>query len=168
MPRLLTGGAFLGFLGGVSFSLAMSVVFRNRRLENLRTSMFIIAGAVVTGIMPVAFNLPRWLRGGGSPLWLLSMDVGIASILGGSTAYGMLTLARAAPEPPPSLQPPEVPDRMNIRPERPPLTALQAEVTRRSGTPSPSTSPMPVTSNPSVSPMTLPVIFRSRRPSRPE
>ncbi len=46
---------------------------------------------------------------------------------------------------------------MNIRPERGPLIALHAEVSRKSMTPSPFTSPIPVASNPNVSPGTFPV-----------
>ena len=56
---------------------------------------------------------------------------------------------------------------MYMRPERDPLIALHAEVRRKSLVPSPSTSPMPVASNPNVSPETLPVQARINEPSLP-
>jgi hypothetical protein len=60
-----------------------------------------------------------------------------------------------------------LPEITQVRPERKPATLLQADVMSKSGVPSPSTSPMPVASNPSVSPGTRPVMARSNEPSFP-
>lgn len=98
VPSLLIGGAVVGFVAGVGFSLALAAAFRHRELQEISVSSFSLVGASVAGVLvPGLFYAPLLLSGTIVPPIVLVTNLVGAAILGGSTAFGMIRLAKAAP-----------------------------------------------------------------------
>lgn len=102
LPSVVIGGAFIGFASGMGFSLVLAAAFRNRELNGIRYAPFTLAGAVVAGVLvPSLFYLPLVMSGGVVTGMELGLNAAMASLLGASTSFAMLRLAKAAP---PSLE----------------------------------------------------------------
>ena len=89
-------GAYPGFIGGVAFSIVLSIAARDRRFEELSVARFAgwgaLAGALV-GSIPFAIGDPT----SAVPLWFLAATViGSITLLSSVSAAGSLLLARRA------------------------------------------------------------------------
>lgn len=100
---LVTGG-ITGFMAGTAFSLTLSLVFRNRSLQDVSVAPFTLAGAAVAAaLLPGSFFLVLLLSGSDLSVTPVLLSLAIAAGLGGSTAFGMIKLAKAAPDELPAL-----------------------------------------------------------------
>lgn len=86
------GAATAGFIGGAGFSLLLSSVYRNRKVEDLNPVWFGGLGA----LCGMAFPLFQFLEGG-APLGLVLGVTGACTVLGASVSFGALKLAQRAP-----------------------------------------------------------------------
>ena len=89
-------GAYPGFIGGVVFSVVLSIAARHRSFEELSVARFAgwgaLAGALV-GSIPFAIGDPT----SAVPLWFLAGTViGTITLLSSVSAAGSLLLARRA------------------------------------------------------------------------
>jgi hypothetical protein len=89
-------GAYPGFIGGVVFSVVLSIAARDRRFEELSVARFAgwgaLAGAIV-GSIPFTIGDPT----SAVPLWFLAGTViGSITLLSSLSAAGSLMLARRA------------------------------------------------------------------------
>lgn len=89
-------GAYPGFLGGVLFSLLLSLAARRRTLEELRVGRVAAWGALaglVVGAVPFVLGDPLVAM----PLWLLALVViGSIATMGAASAAVSLVIARKA------------------------------------------------------------------------
>jgi hypothetical protein len=110
ITSILVGG-ILGFFAGTAFSLALTLVFRNRSLQNISVLSFSLSGAVVAAVLlPGMFFLPSLLSGNVESAAPVVISLAVAAGLGGATAFGMIRLAKAAPDPRSALDSsPEIP-----------------------------------------------------------
>lgn len=92
-------GGTLGFLAGITFSLALTLVFRNRSLHDVSVLWFSLAGAAVSALLlPGMFFLPSLLSGSIESAAAVIISFIVAAAVGGATALGMIKLAKAAPD----------------------------------------------------------------------
>lgn len=89
-------GAYPGFLVGVLFSIALSVLARRRRFDELSVGRFAAWGAAA-GLLVGALPFTIGEAASQTPLWLLgAVVVGSTTALGALSAAGSLALARRA------------------------------------------------------------------------
>lgn len=106
VPSLLIGGAAVGFVAGATFSVGLAAIFRNRELEEISTLSFSLVGAAAAAVLvPGLLFLPLLWSGAAVSAAELLINGGLAGMLGGTTAFGMIKLAKAVPELPPRKEP---------------------------------------------------------------
>lgn len=91
-------GAYPGFLGGVLFSVVLSIAERHRRLGELSVRRFGAWGAVaglLIGMIPFALGSPS---GEIDVVRLATVVIGSMTLMGAISAAGSLALARRAEE----------------------------------------------------------------------
>jgi hypothetical protein len=86
-------GAYPGFLGGVLFSIVLSIAERHRGLAELslpRSGAWGAVAGMVIGTMPFLLGTPN----SESPGWLPAVAIGSMTLMGAVSAAGSLALAR--------------------------------------------------------------------------
>ena len=89
-------GAYPGFLGGVLFSIVLSIAERHRRLDELSVRRFGAWGAVAglaIGVLPFVLGTPR---AGIDVARLATVVIGSFTLMSAVSAAGSLALARRA------------------------------------------------------------------------
>lgn len=100
VPSLLFGGAVLGFVAGTGFSMTLGTAFRQRDVSEISVASFSFLGAVVAAVLvAVLVHVPMAVAGVAVPALDIAINLTVAAILGGVTAFGMIKLAKAAPGP---------------------------------------------------------------------
>ncbi len=96
----------MGFVAGATFSVGLAAIFRNRELEEISTLSFSLVGAAAAAVLvPGLLFLPLLWSGAAVSAAELLINGGLAGMLGGTTAFGMIKLAKAVPELPPRKEP---------------------------------------------------------------
>ncbi|NJD09844.1 MAG: hypothetical protein FIB01_05160 [Gemmatimonadetes bacterium] len=91
--------AVFGFVGGVTFSVALSFLEGRSRFSRLSLPRFAAWGAVAGFLLSAAFVLARALRGDPGFLWYLAGLGPVFAAAGAGSAVGSLVLARRAGDP---------------------------------------------------------------------
>lgn len=88
-------GAYPGFLGGVLFSVVLSIAERHRKVSDLSVPRFGAWGAVaglLIGVLPFVLGTPA----AENPRWLAPLVIGAITVMGAVSAAGSLALAKRA------------------------------------------------------------------------
>ena len=88
-------GAIVGFVSGLVFSAAFSAINHDRELADVRLGQSTLVGAGAGLLFPAAFVGLALTAGFGTPWMTALVNMSIGAGLGGSTAHGLVRIARS-------------------------------------------------------------------------